>query len=95
MAHIHGAKATKAITEATSASAAKMMESAMEGMGKMGEAMTHSGMGLTAAGVTATAGKSTIKKILTHPITLIGFGFALGYLVYKYRKDILSDHLEE
>jgi hypothetical protein len=110
MAHIHGAKTTKAVTEATSAGAAKMMGAAMAGMSKMGEAMTHSemagmgkigetmshsGMGLTAAGVTATAGKSTLKKILTHPVTLIGFGFALGYLTYKYRKDILSRHHED
>ena len=88
-----------------------MMHSGMAGMGKMGEAMTHSTMagmgkmneammhsmmgGAATAGVAATAGKSTLKKILTHPVTLIGFGFALGYLAYKYRKDIISEQLEE
>lgn len=105
MAHVHGAKAAKAVTEATAAGSAKMMGSAMAGMGmneammhsgmagmgKMGEAMTHSMMGTAAA----AAGKSTLKKVLTHPITLIGVGFALGYLAYKYRKDIITEQLEE
>lgn len=110
MAHIHGVKASKAVTEATSAGAAKMMESAMEGMGKMSEGMMHSGMagmgkmgeemmhsamGGAAAGVVATTGKNALKKILTHPVTLFGLGVALGYLAYKYRKNILSGHHEE
>lgn len=44
MAHVHGAKTAKAVTEVASAGAAKMMEPAMSGMGKMGEGMMHSGM---------------------------------------------------
>ncbi len=95
MAHVQGAKTAKAVTEAAGAGAAKMMESAMSGMGQMGEGMTHAAMGGAAAGVAATAGKNTLKKILTHPITLIGIGFALGYLAYKYRKDIISQPSEE
>ena len=88
MAHVHGVKTAQAVTEASGAGTAKMMASAMSDMGKMGEGMTHSGMEY--AGAAATAGKSTLKKILTHPITLIGFGFALGYLVYKYRHNIIT-----
>jgi uncharacterized membrane protein YebE (DUF533 family) len=108
MAHVHGAKA---VADA----ATKTMDSAMAGMGKMGESMmqpmthtmTHSmsqpmahsmmknaGKGAV-AGVAATAGKSTLTKVLTHPVTLIGFGFVLGYLAYKYRKDIISASDEE
>jgi len=91
MAHVHG---TKAVADA----ATKTMDSAMAGMSKMGESMmkpmahnmmTGAGKGAM-AGMAATAGKSTLKKVLTHPVTLIGFGFVLGYLAYKYRKDIIS-----
>ena len=102
MAHVHGAKAATG-----AAGAAKMMDSAMAGMEKMGGAMMqpmHEGMmhamkpgaseGI-AAGVAVTAGNSTLKKILTHPVTLIGFGFALGYLAYKYRKEIISTSEED
>ncbi|MDO8940248.1 MAG: hypothetical protein Q7U98_13935 [Methylicorpusculum sp.] len=88
MAHVHGAKITQGTAEA-----AKMMSSSMADMGKMGMAakqpMAH-GVSKTIAAGTAAAGKSTLKKVLTHPVTLIGLGFALGYLVYKYRKDIIA-----
>ena len=99
MAHVHGAKAATG--------AAKMIDSAMEGMEKMGGGMMQPmGGGMMhsmnpgaseciVAGVAATAGKSTLKKVLTHPVTLIGFGFVLGYLAYKYRKEILPTPEEE
>lgn len=85
MAHVHGAKV---VTEA----GAKMMDSAMD---KMSEAMNHSMMTGVVAGAVATTGKSTLKKILTHPIALFGAGFALGYVAYKYRHDILSQQQQE
>ena len=91
MAHVHGAKAATG--------AAKVMDSAMEGIEKMGGGMMQSmnpgASECIVAGVAATAGKSTLKKVLTHPVTLIGFGFVLGYLAYKYRKEILSTHEED
>lgn len=89
MAHVHGAK----IAQGT-AKAAKMMSSSMADMGKMGMAakqpMAHGISKTIATGTAAAAGKSTLKKVLTHPVTLIGLGFALGYWVYKYRKDIIA-----
>lgn len=105
MAHVHGANAAKAVAEATGAK--KIMGAAMSGMSKMGEGMVHSGMekmgetiahtamGGAAAGLAATAKTSAFKKILTHPATLIGIGFALGYLTFKYRKDIISQSSDE
>ncbi|MGY6278348.1 hypothetical protein [Methylomonas sp. MgM2] len=90
MAHIHGAKTAKAATEAMGSGAMKMMNGAMSDMGKMTEA-THSVMKSAAAGAAASAGKTTIKKVLTHPATLIGFGIVLGYLAYKFRHDIVSE----
>ncbi|WP_031433009.1 hypothetical protein [Methylomarinum vadi] len=38
----------------------------------------------------AGAGKSMLKKFVTHPATLIGLGVVVGYLVYKYRKNIIE-----
>jgi CheY-specific phosphatase CheX len=90
MAHVHGAK----IATGTAETAKKMSSSMMEGMGQMGLAvkqpMAHGVSKSIAAGSAAAAGKSTLKKVLTHPVTLIGLGFVLGYLVYKYRKDIIA-----
>lgn len=43
-----------------------------------------------AASAGAVAGKGALKKFLTHPATLIGVGVVVGYLVYKYRKNIIE-----
>lgn len=85
MAHVHGAKA---VADA----GAKMMDAAM---GKMGETMVHPMVTGVVAGAVATAKQSTLKKILTHPITLIGLGFALGYTAYKYRHQIIETQQHE
>lgn len=61
-----------------------MMHSAMPGMANMMGTMAHSAMKPAAA----HAGKSAFKRILTHPAALVGFGIALGFLLYKYRKTI-------
>lgn len=94
MAHVHGPKIATGTAEA-----AKKMSSSMADMGKMGLAikqpMAHGVSHSIAAGTAAAAGKSTLKKVLTHPVTLIGLGFVLGYLVYKYRKDIIAVSEEE
>ncbi|MCD2450600.1 hypothetical protein GO003_009380 [Methylicorpusculum oleiharenae] len=95
MAHVQGAK----IATGTADAAKKMSSSMMADMGKMGlsvkQPMAHGVSKSIAAGTAAAAGKSTLKKVLTHPVTLIGIGFALGYLVYKYRKDIILVSEEE
>ena len=80
-----------------------MMGGGMGSMMNMGqgmtEAMKHS-MGNpgvakgVAAGAVASAGvagaRSTLGKIIRHPLTLIGFGIVVGYLAHKYRKEIIS-----
>jgi len=85
MAHVHGAKAAVE-------TGAKMMDAAM---GKIGESMTHPMVTGAVAGAVATAKTSALKKILTHPLTLLGAGFALGYIAYKYRRDIIEPELHE
>lgn len=70
----------------------------MMGMGKnmmssMGQAMNPAkttgviyGVALSAG---VGAGKSALRKVFTHPVTLIGLGFVVGYLAHKYRKTIV------
>ena len=98
MSHVNAEKAV--------AGAGKMMDSMMgkmdmgsmmkEGMGPMmmggmGSMMKTPGVA-TGAVVTAgsAAGKSVLKKVFTHPVVLFGLGVAAGYLIYKYRKSIIS-----
>lgn len=80
MAHVHAAKAV-------AETGAKMMGMAMD---KMGEAITQPMVTGAVAGAVATARTSTVKKILTHPLALLGLGFALGYVAYKYRHQLIE-----
>lgn len=49
-----------------------------------------------AASVGSSAGKSVIRKALTHPLVFFSLGVVAGYYVYKYRKSIIkpSDEIE-
>ncbi|MGD0959684.1 MAG: hypothetical protein ABSB19_07750 [Methylomonas sp.] len=73
-----------------------MMPKMMEGMGPMMmEGMTPMmKMPAAATGVIvytgANAGKSVIRKVVTHPLVVFSLGVVLGCYVYKYRKCILS-----
>jgi hypothetical protein len=85
-------------------------EGMMRGMGQMmgtGEGMMR-GMGhamnpgmtkAIASGVVvsagSSAGSSVIKKVITHPLTLLGIGVVLGYLAHKYRHAIIATADEE
>lgn len=74
MTHVHGANK---MTTATM-TAVKKASSAMQ------HPMNHQTGKAVAAGIAANAGKTTIKAILSHPATLIGIGFAVGYLTYRF-----------
>jgi hypothetical protein len=74
------------------------------GMGMGG--MVGSGMGMgtmmspgaitsgvaTGAVVTASsaAGRSLFGRLLTHPLVVFGAGLAIGYLIHKYREEIIE-----
>lgn len=67
----------------------------MEGMGPgMAEMMSHSAAPALTTGAMVAArnpgGGSALGKVLQHPLVLLGVGFALGYLIHKYRKEIIS-----
>ena len=82
-----------------------MMGSGMEGMKGIG-GMMGSGMGTgammnpgamtagvaTGAAMTATSatGRSLLRRIVTHPLVLFGAGVAIGYLIHKYREEIIQ-----
>ena len=36
------------------------------------------------------AGNRVIGKLVRHPLIIIGLGFAAGYLIHKYRNEIIS-----
>ncbi|GAB4254814.1 MAG: hypothetical protein Kow0065_02300 [Methylomicrobium sp.] len=74
MAHVHGAKKMTNAVKTVAEQASMPMQHSMNH--QAGKALT--------AGLAASAGKSTVKAILTHPVTLIGIGFALGYLTYRF-----------
>lgn len=55
------------------------------------EQKNRSAMQATALGVAVAAGATvTVKRILTHPLVIIGLGCALGYVAYQYRNEIRS-----
>lgn len=45
-------------------------------------------MSMTSA--TVHSGKKLMSNITKHPVLVFGLGIAAGYLVYKYRKEIIS-----
>ena len=77
----------------------------MGGMG-MGGMMMAPGMGTgmmmnpramtagvaTGAAVTASSatGHSLLRRVVTHPLVLFGVGLAIGYLIHKYREEIIQ-----
>lgn len=66
-----------------------MMGAGMEGM--RGMMMTpHVATGGAAATVAAATQHSLLRRMLTHPLVLFGLGLAAGYLIHKYRDEILQ-----
>lgn len=67
----------------------KMMGSAMDGMKGMG-AMTAGVATGTAMTVASASQHSLLRRIVTHPLVLFGAGLAIGYLIHKYREEIIA-----
>ena len=42
------------------------------------------------ASATAHSGRKLMSNIAKHPVLVFGLGIAAGYLVYKYRKEIVA-----
>lgn len=81
------------------------MMAGMEGMMNHGAVhgarhLAQSSHGLTTAakgaavGAAATAGtqagRSLVKRVLTHPVVLFSLGMVTGYYIHKYRKEIIG-----
>ncbi len=62
-------------------SAHKKTAAVMMAIEKKGSAINHS--------KNHQADKTTLKTIVSHPTTLIGIGFALGYLTYRFLSSIV------
>jgi hypothetical protein len=90
MAHVHGA--------ASAAKSAANQALKEHGKGAVGAMMAnmpkHAGMaamGTTATAVAATthSGRSFLGTLARHPFLMFGLGLATGFLVHKYRKEII------
>lgn len=96
MAHVHGAaEAAKAASERAmmGGGMGKMMEMG-EMMGNMGgmEMMANMPMPGKAAVAAAAAkpARSFLGRLARHPLLVFGLGLAAGYLVHKYRREIIA-----
>jgi hypothetical protein len=105
MAHVHGTQMVESAAKAARGANTPMMMGEMMG-GKMGammeqgagmnmaEMMAHRGMAAAATGaaVTATsaAKHSLIGRLIRNPWVVFGTGLAVGYLVHKYRQEIID-----
>jgi hypothetical protein len=52
--------------------------------------MSHPVVQHSALFTTLHTGEKIMGKLAKHPVLVFGIGLAAGYLVYKYRKDIIS-----
>lgn len=52
--------------------------------------MKHEMMKKSMASATVHSGSRLMSNIAKHPVLVFGLGIAAGYLVYKYRKEIIS-----
>jgi hypothetical protein len=77
MAHSHGTQAMKGMEHATH------NHHATHAMGK--QIMKGS-----MASATVKTGGNIVSKLAKHPVLVFGLGVVAGYMVYKYRKEIVS-----
>jgi hypothetical protein len=98
MAHVHGVAAGAAqISKSAVHSTGHSLAGAMSHAAKAAPAAVsfhNVAKGAAATGVVASAstpaGRSFAGRILGHPFVLFGLGFAIGYAVHKYRKEIIE-----
>ncbi len=99
MTHVHQvAKAAKTVAEQ-----GMMEHGMMKGMTGMGMGTGHLGAMVGGAAGTLVAasshntGKGIIHKLARHPLVMFGLGLTAGYLIHKYRKEIIASatHLGE
>ena len=42
------------------------------------------------ASATVQGGSKLVSKLVKHPVLVFGLGMVAGYVIYKYRKEIIS-----
>ncbi|MCF6252234.1 MAG: hypothetical protein L3J75_13350 [Methylococcaceae bacterium] len=76
MAHSHGSHAMKGMKHA--------------GYNHAGHTMGKQIMKGSMASATVKSGGKLMSKLGKHPVLVFGLGLAAGYVIYKYRKEIVS-----
>lgn len=77
MKHSHGSQAMKGMKHASHSHQA-------------GHAMGKQIVKGSMASATVTSGGKIMSRLVKHPLLVFGLGVAAGYVVYKYRKKIIS-----
>jgi hypothetical protein len=95
MAHVHGTKAAAGTVKHMTGAAMLehgMMAGMVQGAAKAvpGAVSFHNVAKGAAATASTQAGRSVVSKILRHPFVVFSLGVAVGYAVYKYRKEIIE-----
>lgn len=62
----------------------------MQGMAEGHKSMGPQLVQRTVASATVHTGRQLMKNIAKHPALVFGLGMVTGYLIYKYRKEIIS-----
>ena len=94
-AHLaHGAHAAHAAGHAAHAAADHAMVAQAAKAAPAAVSFHNVAKGAAATGAVAavggSAGKSLVGRFFSHPLVLFGLGFAVGYAVHKYRKEIIE-----
>jgi hypothetical protein len=76
MAHSHGSHAMNGMKHSSHSHASHAM----------GKQIMKGSM----ASATVKSGGKLMSKLVKHPLLIFGLGVAAGYVVYKYRKEIVS-----
>lgn len=61
-------------------------KTAQQGMNSMSKEIVKGSM----ASATVQGGSKLLGKAAKHPLLVFGLGVAAGYVIYKYRKEIIS-----
>lgn len=93
--HLAKAGAEKAMEHGMEGMMKQMMGEGMKhGMGQAATSFHNIAKGAAATGALASAsshtGRSFMGKIFKHPLVLFGMGVAAGYMIHKYRKEIIA-----
>lgn len=58
--------------------------------GEMAKEVAKHGVGMAATAAAHQSGRGLLHGLAKHPLLVLGLGIAAGYLIHKYRREIVS-----